>query len=498
MAHDHSNSRDCGCGGTCPACEYGPFTRNAYWTGKLMLARDFVDEQHYVIEKLRHHNQKLHGTGVVCGLKVVQHETDSCRDRFVCVEPGTAIDCCGHEIVLREKDCLDLWAEPQIKAIRAKTPADATPHYVQICIRYRECETELVPVLYDECGCADEKCAPNRVLESYQLCAMVDPKAPAAAADICKDKWNTSLSGCPACDQPDCVVLASFDWHVNDKIIDAGPPAAAGFDEIDNTTDRVWLPSTQLIKQVLDCPTGGGGVGTVGPTGPKGPAGPTGATGPSGATGSAGATGPTGPTGIGATGPAGPTGPTGATGPIGPTGATGPTGPAAPLGGPFTHIQTVNWKHGANSGPTAKFREVGLIIAFDRQEATADDLDAHSMVVLARDRHTIKDAGAKAITLDCWCELQGTVDPGNLAALGDATSNFTKTPAAVKKVNGVRFMSPDFQGGEYRVLLKGDYVRGLRDKAVDANHLPPWVGAPGYLSGDGTEGGLFESWLIIK
>ncbi len=41
-----------------------------------MLARDFVDEQRYVIEKLRHHNQKLHGAGVVCGLKVVQHEKD--------------------------------------------------------------------------------------------------------------------------------------------------------------------------------------------------------------------------------------------------------------------------------------------------------------------------------------------------------------------------------------------------------------------------------------
>ena len=120
----------------CPACEFGPFTRNAYWTGKLMLARDFVDEQRYVIDKLRHHNQQLHGSGVVCGLKVVQHDKEACRDRFVCVEPGTAIDCCGHDIMVREQDCLDLWAVPAIKALRERTqptrhrrahPADLHP-----------------------------------------------------------------------------------------------------------------------------------------------------------------------------------------------------------------------------------------------------------------------------------------------------------------------------------------------------------------------------------
>ena len=52
----------------------------------------------------RRHNLHLHGSGVVCGLKVVQHDKEQCRDRFVCVEPGTAIDCCGHEIVLRFKN----------------------------------------------------------------------------------------------------------------------------------------------------------------------------------------------------------------------------------------------------------------------------------------------------------------------------------------------------------------------------------------------------------
>ena len=97
MAHDHHSAGTC-----CVKCDFQPFTRNAYWTGKLMLARDFVDEQTYVVDKLRHHNQHLHGSGVVCGLKVVQHEIEKCRDRYVHVEPGTAVDCCGHDLVISE------------------------------------------------------------------------------------------------------------------------------------------------------------------------------------------------------------------------------------------------------------------------------------------------------------------------------------------------------------------------------------------------------------
>jgi len=75
----------------CPACNYGPFTRNNYFTGKLLVERDFTDETRFHMEKLRHHEQLLHGWGVVCGLKVKAHPNEACRDRFVCVEPGSAL-----------------------------------------------------------------------------------------------------------------------------------------------------------------------------------------------------------------------------------------------------------------------------------------------------------------------------------------------------------------------------------------------------------------------
>jgi hypothetical protein len=164
-----SHSRNCGCG----ECLYGPFTRNHYFTGKLLVERDFKDEQLYYMEKHLMHQQRLHGEGVVCGLQVVQYENPNCRDRFVCIEPGLAIDCCGHDILVKRRECIDITQFDAYKKL-AQT-AGRLPHSIQICIRYRECPTEEVPVLYDECGCDSSACAPNRILESYDFDLIVDP-----------------------------------------------------------------------------------------------------------------------------------------------------------------------------------------------------------------------------------------------------------------------------------------------------------------------------------
>lgn len=166
------------CQAPCVECDIEPFTRNYYFTGKLLVERDFREEQEYYVDKFRHHDQTLHGWGVVCGLKVKAHQNPLCRNRFICIEPGTAIDCCGHEILVHDEDCIDFTQSAAIKALVAKN--DTASHTLQLCIRYRECPTEQIPVLYDDCGCNETQCAPNRVLESYDLDVIVDPtdKAP--------------------------------------------------------------------------------------------------------------------------------------------------------------------------------------------------------------------------------------------------------------------------------------------------------------------------------
>ena len=49
-----------------------------------------------------------------------------------------------------------------------------------------------------------------------------------------------------------------------------------------------------------------------------------------------------------------------------------------------------------------------------------------------------------------------------------------------------------------RVFAKGDFIRDASSKqrAIDGDHLPPWL--PTRPTGDGIEGGTFESWIAIK
>ncbi|HEX2094967.1 MAG TPA: hypothetical protein VHG28_21380 [Longimicrobiaceae bacterium] len=168
----------------CPPCETGPFTRNHYFTGKLLVERDFTDEQRYYVDKLRHHHRNLHGWGVVCGLKVKPHPNPACRDRFVCIEPGTAVDCCGREIIVAEEECIELEQFEAVRALLAETAGGDgvggvdERHTLQITVCYRECPTEEIPVLYDECGCDDTQCAPNRILESFRFEVRIDPPEP--------------------------------------------------------------------------------------------------------------------------------------------------------------------------------------------------------------------------------------------------------------------------------------------------------------------------------
>jgi DNA-binding beta-propeller fold protein YncE len=176
----------------CPVCRFEPFVRNHYFDGKFMVARDFIAETHYHAEKFRHHEQRLHGWGVVCGLKVKAHPTPACRTRFVCIEPGAAVDCCGHDIILNEEECVDLFQFKEIQDL--KNNNDTGTHTLQICLSFRECPTELVPVLYDDCGCDETRCAPNRILESFAVGIILDPKAPPQSPHAPKLHWEQPIT----------------------------------------------------------------------------------------------------------------------------------------------------------------------------------------------------------------------------------------------------------------------------------------------------------------
>src|ERR1043166_5254014 len=180
--------------GYCVECDITQMARNNYFTGKLLIERDFTDEQRYSMGKLRRHNQRLHGWGAVCGLKVVPHP--ACPDRFVIIEPGTAIDCCGREILVTHEEYFDFKSQFLANWPKQKgpdVPLDDKPHRIQICVSYNECPTEDVPALFDDCSCTSATCQPNRILESYAFDVLIDPPRNNPDAPGVKVDWECTV-----------------------------------------------------------------------------------------------------------------------------------------------------------------------------------------------------------------------------------------------------------------------------------------------------------------
>jgi hypothetical protein len=166
----------------------------------------------------------------------------------------------------------------------------------------------------------------------------------------------------------------------------------------------------------------------------------------------------------------------------------------------------------------------GLVIAFDT-EIVGGDLNVDSIQVLVAQPN-------ENLGLLCWCELnlEDSIQPGDLEKSCVIDSPFTHKEAANAMVNAVRLRLRALEGllksarGQLklRVKINGDFVRGFHLKktkelrALDADHVPkldppspPHAPQPGIApewmqrgdgrhSGDGIEGGTFDSWFTVK
>jgi len=162
--------------------------------------------------------------------------------------------------------------------------------------------------------------------------------------------------------------------------------------------------------------------------------------------------------------------------------------------GHFAHISAINWVHPmppltdpTNISSIDNLNRNGVLIAFDRPVLNRD-IHQHSFRVLfkQRDEH-------------CWCELPiKRVGGVKFERDGEISSEFTEATEPDAIVNGAQFR-PGLrfvENQEYRVLLIGDFIRDAKnEKGIDADHLPPWL--PKRPTGDGIEGGTFESWFIV-
>lgn len=144
-------------------CELEQFERNNYFYGKLMTVRDFEAEQDYFNNKRYLINRMIHGIGIVCGLKVEDNSSvegkkpqkDKTDSWSVYLNPGVALDCCGHEIVVNTGG---------LYTVNGTFSEKSNGLY----LRYDECQKETVLGLSNLSNC-EEECCPARIGETFTL-----------------------------------------------------------------------------------------------------------------------------------------------------------------------------------------------------------------------------------------------------------------------------------------------------------------------------------------
>lgn len=464
MGTNDGHHGSCGCAG----CAVEPFTRNNYFTGKLLLERDFVDEQLYHRDKLRHHHQRLHGAGVACGLLLEQHPNEDCRSRFVRLTPGTAIDCCGNEIIVAAVEDIELESFPAIAALPQN---DEKLHEIHVCLKYHECGSEPIPVLYDECGPDDDRCLPNRILESYRVDVIVDAPAKGEPDKVsCPDAW-AAVSVCASCDQPDCVVIGTIHGYRRGfKVLDAAVPATPDKDleaklaRIDNVAGRIRLRSTAELQAAIDCLMGAEPGG-------------------------------------------------GQNGQPGKDVVDGKDGVGLEEG--LTQICATSWVHAGRQRRVANIHVAdggeayGVVIAFTNVVQESSLEARHTFTVEADNPFAPEEA--RELGLRCRCLLPGTIhpvepkiDPAQPSVITEATVVAGDSPAYAFVFDATALDSVLERGSaDLWIRLQGEFVLDTAGRAVDAEFTRatfntgdrPAVPDPG--SDHGAQGGLFQSWFDL-
>lgn len=134
-----------------------PFERNRYFYGKLLSVEDFETEQKYFNDKRRTINRFLFGSGVVCGLHVLEVDDES-----ISLERGLALDFAGREILVEEpvvKKIVDLEGYED----QQETQGDGSFYY--LCLDYQERAVERIHNIAGDRGEGEY----NKYREGYRL-----------------------------------------------------------------------------------------------------------------------------------------------------------------------------------------------------------------------------------------------------------------------------------------------------------------------------------------
>lgn len=158
---DGHHGGDCGCGEHCSCDPPESLQRNAFFPRKLMEVRHWKAEQRYHRSSRELVTRLGLGSGVLCGLNVVETGSGS-----VVITHGVGVDGHGRIVVVPR----DVEVDPTRLTGRcgraAGEPRDEGEVTVSLC--YHECSTDLVAMPPEACD-GEPACVPSMVREAYAV-----------------------------------------------------------------------------------------------------------------------------------------------------------------------------------------------------------------------------------------------------------------------------------------------------------------------------------------
>jgi hypothetical protein len=259
-----------------------------YYFGQRLGVMELGDEALYHAGKMAFHNARLHGFGVVCGLKAEKQKPPSGTESTILrVSTGAAIDPCGREVVVGIDQCIDVaaWFAKNRSRPELCGWAAGTKQTLRVAVRYRECPSDPGPAPRDPCGCDNGGCEFGRIRESFELalfmqdekvCAGVPfPPADALlaafegvgsagaagdpAAALKKGFDALVAAGCPASSDDLWLCLAAFEVTLD------ATPMPVDLSDPDNAIPerRTLLPTNALQALLLDLAADGASAGLL-------------------------------------------------------------------------------------------------------------------------------------------------------------------------------------------------------------------------------------------
>ena len=226
--------------------------RNNYFYGKLLDVGHLEMEQSYFNRKRWLLNRLGLGEGVLCGLDVKP------QDGKLCVTPGVAIEgASGCDIIVPKEYCFDPWTLTDECGRPASQLSPTGVHKVNLCLAYRECMADFMPVLVTDRH-TEQDCAPGTKVETF--CVLVsEGEPPVRAMGLSPTLCAELLSG--ASEEEKRKQLCKANLSVSCAVPDAKPCVFLGtvsladgtIGEIDPCYARPTLASNEQLLDLLLC-----------------------------------------------------------------------------------------------------------------------------------------------------------------------------------------------------------------------------------------------------